>query len=75
MGVSLTTGATMSVGLPKRLFSGRFLVTAAIRGYDMTADGQRFLMVQVKDRPPFRPSQIVLVQNWFEELNQHMPSK
>jgi serine/threonine-protein kinase len=34
--------------------------------YDVTADGQRFLVV--KERPGAEPREIVVVLNWFEEL-------
>ncbi len=43
--------------------------------YDVTADGQRFLMVQ----PPgatdseFAPAQITIVLNWLEKLKRLVP--
>jgi hypothetical protein len=48
-------------------------VAANLRGYDVTPDGQRFLMVQERERPPITPTQVVLVQNWFEELRRRVP--
>ena len=45
------------------------------RGYDVTPDGQRFLMVREIAQPPARLSQIVLVQNWTEELKRVVPAK
>jgi hypothetical protein len=45
-----------------------------VRGYDVTSDGQRFLMVQNTERPPIKPTYIVLVQNWFEELKHLVPT-
>ena len=45
----------------------------AIRPYDVTADGRRFLMVQQKERPAVSASNMVLVQNWFEELKARVP--
>jgi hypothetical protein len=57
------------------LFQGRFGVTANIRGYDVAADGQRFLMVQQKDRPATRVADMVIVQNWVEELKEKVRAK
>jgi hypothetical protein len=62
-------------GPPKVLFEGAYLLGGTIRGYDVTPDGRRFLMVQPKDRPPFRPTQMILVQNWIEELKRRGPSQ
>ena len=45
------------------------------RGYDVTADGRRFLMVQQKERPPVSASEMILVQNWLEELKARVPAK
>ena len=39
--------------------------------YDVTADGERFLML-VSDAPSGR-SQINIVLNWFEELKERVP--
>ena len=61
---------------PETLFEGRFersILTAGVRMYDVSADGQRFLMVQEVPQPPARVNQIVLVQNWLEELKQRVP--
>jgi hypothetical protein len=44
-----------------------------VRGYDVTADGQRFYFVQYKERPPVRATQMILVQNWLEELKTKVP--
>jgi len=55
------------------LFQGRFNVNAQVRGYDVTPDGRRFLMVQTMERPPITTTQIVLVQNWHEELRRRVP--
>ena len=41
--------------------------------YDVTADGQRFVMVQ-KDPFELRPIELVLVPSWLEELRVRMVS-
>jgi serine/threonine-protein kinase len=63
------TGTVFSVDKPRQLFTGRFSFTGPARGYDVTADGRRFLMVETRDAPPQPPVELVLVDNWFEELN------
>jgi eukaryotic-like serine/threonine-protein kinase len=62
------TATGMAVDRPRKLFEGRFALTVPGRGYDVTADGRRFLMVQQKDLPPQPPVELVLVENWFEDL-------
>ena len=44
------------------------------RNYDVSADGQRFLMVKQPANQAAAP-QIVVVQNWFEELKRLVPVK
>jgi hypothetical protein len=44
--------------------------------YDVSADGQRFLMIKetsaANERAP--SARIILVQNWFEELKRLVPT-
>jgi eukaryotic-like serine/threonine-protein kinase len=74
MAVAITTTPELSAGAPRMLFEGPFRIDGPFRGYDVTPDGQRFLMVQEVPQTPARVSQIVLVQNWFEELRQRVPT-
>jgi hypothetical protein len=57
------------------LFEGPFRIDGPVRGYDVTPDGQRFLMVREVPQQPVRVSEIVLVQNWQEELKQRVPTR
>jgi serine/threonine-protein kinase len=75
MVVPVALRPTFSAGAPRMLFEGRYGATAAIRPYDVTADGRRFLMVQQKERPVVSVSNMVLVQNWFDELKARVPTK
>jgi serine/threonine protein kinase/Tol biopolymer transport system component len=75
MAVSVTAGTVFTAGLPRALFEGRFTIQTTTGGYDVTADGQRFLMVQPKDRPPARATQMIYVQNWFAELRHRVSAK
>ena len=76
MAVSIDAELTFSPGVPEMLFQGEYLEPAD-RGqfYDVSLDGQQFLMI----RDPGRTSEderplIIIVQNWFEELNRLAPA-
>ena len=75
MVVPVAFGPTFSAGAPRMLFQGRYGATSTIRPYDVTADGRRFLMVQQKERPAVSASEMILVQNWVEELKARVPTK
>ena len=74
MAVPITTTPTFSAGTPRVLFEGPFRIDGPVRGDDVTPDGQRFLMVREVPQRPGRVSQIVLVQNWLEELKRLVPT-
>ena len=42
--------------------------------YDVSADGQRFLMVKPSEQAQAAPTQISVVLNWFEELKRRVPT-
>jgi serine/threonine-protein kinase len=59
---------TGTLGTPDVLFTGPYLYSVRqSRSYDVTPDGERFLMVKRSEEA--RPRTIVVVTNWFEELN------
>jgi hypothetical protein len=72
--VAVTTAPTFVASKPRRLFEGRYGAAAVVRPYDVSPDG-RFLMVTQKDRAPVFVSQMILVQNWLEELKARVPTK
>ena len=65
--VDITTRPTFSASKPSLLFEGAY-----DDGYDVTADGQRFIMIQGKARPS-APTQINIVPDWFDELKRRVP--
>jgi len=77
------TGTTFGAGQPTTILRTKYFpgftgLGLDLRGYDVSADAQRFLMV--KDVPEEnltqRPSvQMVVVLNWFEELKARVPTK
>jgi hypothetical protein len=76
--VPVQTGATTLVAGRSQVLFEFAMVTAAggSRGYDITPDG-RFVMIRsVKaGGEGGTAAQIVLVQNWFEELKRLVPRK
>jgi serine/threonine-protein kinase len=81
LAVSITvTGPKLIAGTPRTLFAVRQIaLSVGTTGYDVTPDGQRFLMVQFLGDPPQRPqrppSQMVLVENWLDEVARRVPSR
>jgi serine/threonine-protein kinase len=75
MAVPVTTMPTFTAGVPRMLFEGPYGGSTRTRNYDVTADGQKFVMVQAYPRPPLKPTQVILVQNWFEEVRRRVPMK
>jgi serine/threonine-protein kinase len=73
MAVEVTTQPSFSAGEPKILFEGSYVISPrSAADYDVSPDGQRFLMLKSADAAP-RPEQINVVLNWFEELKQRVP--
>jgi dipeptidyl aminopeptidase/acylaminoacyl peptidase len=76
MAVDMTTQPSFTVGKPHLLFQGRYFASEfplVGTAYDVSADGQRFLMV--KDTAEATAlTQINVVQNWSEELKQRVPA-
>jgi Tol biopolymer transport system component len=70
-----TTGTTFSAGNPTRLFEGRYFAGPAGRLYDVTRDGQRFLMIKDNLGGDPTPLSMVVVLNWVEELKARVPSR
>jgi hypothetical protein len=62
----------LTIGKPRVLFRGSF---ASIQGknYDVTPNGQRFLMVRVDEPAP--PRQISVALNWMDNVRSRLASK
>jgi hypothetical protein len=76
MAAKVRTGAEISFENPVQLFAGRFLtnVQPTISSYDVARDG-RFLMIQPSESEEPPTADIVVVQNWTEELKRSVPHK
>ena len=75
MVVSVTAGSTFTAGTPRPLFEGRYNSNSINRQYDLSQDAKQFLMVRQMDPPAVKPTHMILVQNWFEELKRLVPAK
>ena len=77
MSVPVQTSPAFSAGNPVKVFEARYEVPNNGRTYDVSADGQRFLMIKGNDdrRTGVTPPHMVVVLNWFEELKQRVPVK
>ncbi|MHC4387815.1 MAG: protein kinase domain-containing protein [Planctomycetota bacterium] len=66
MVVTVETVPEFSFSAPKEMFSGRFQSNRCSANYDMTPDGERFIMIKPDEES--EPTQINIVLNWGEEL-------
>ena len=73
--VDVQTGSDFSAGKPRLLFEQPgFGRGTPIRTWDISADGRRFLMVKLEERKPRSITEMILVQNWVEELKRLVPA-
>jgi len=73
--VDVRTEGGFATSKPRLLFERPGYGPAApIRGYDLSHDGQRFLMVKYEQRKPTPVTEMILVENWFEDLKQKLPT-
>jgi serine/threonine-protein kinase len=74
-------GGTIVAGRPQQLFATKYhpgFTTLGLdfRGYDVSRDGQRFLMIKEPvDAPPQEARRMIVVVNWTEELKARMVKK
>ncbi len=72
--VGFKTEPTFTAGNPVVLFRGRYGTSETGVNYDISPDGQRFLMIKEADEDEGQPGQINVVLNWFEELKRLVPT-
>jgi Tol biopolymer transport system component len=76
MAVPVETDRGFAVGNPKVVFEGEYATPLGGRSYDVSPDGRRFLTIKeggaTGDAAP--QAQIILVQNWLEELKRLVPA-
>jgi len=67
MAVATNTKGNFSADTPKLLFEGHYATYNTMPAYDVTPDGQRFLLAKTAEQGP---REISVVLNWTEELKQ-----
>ena len=75
--VALQTAPSLRVGAATKLFDTRYFQSEFYgRTYDVTPDGQRFLMIKENSAgdPNATPS-VVVALDWVEELKRLVPTK
>jgi Tol biopolymer transport system component len=73
MAVDIAAQSGFAAGKPRMLFEGQYeLSPVQSDNYDVSSDGQRFLML--KPTVQAAPTQINVVLNWFEELKRRVPA-
>jgi Tol biopolymer transport system component len=73
MSVTVSTSPALSLGTPRVLFDKPYAFGAGVTipNYDVSPDGQRFVMVKEESGA----GRLNVVLNWTEELNRLVPSK
>ena len=75
MSVAVETKAGFTYAAPRIVLDGHYYFGAGgavARTYDVSRDGQRFLMIKPVPAAE-ESSRIVIVQNWFAELKRLVP--
>jgi len=67
MVVDVDTQEELSLGAPRLLFETSAIFTRIL------PDGQGFVIIQLSENPSDFPDQLILVQNWTEELKRLVP--
>jgi Tol biopolymer transport system component/predicted Ser/Thr protein kinase len=74
--VDVKTDGGFATSKPHMLFEKSGYSSSGInRSYDLSLDGQRFLMVKREQRKPTPITELTLIQNWFEELKRLLPTE
>ena len=71
--VPIQTAPTFHAGTPTKMFDTRYVTGGNGRAYDVSPDGQRFLMI--KGAGTEQAPSMVVVLNWLQELKAKLPAK
>jgi Tol biopolymer transport system component len=77
MSTSVDPGPTWAAKAPTRVSQGPYFRGAGVSGartYDISPDGERFLVLKPVEDTQTAPAQIVVVQNWLEEVKRLVPT-
>jgi hypothetical protein len=76
MSVPIQSGASFRAGNPQVVFDGPYVAPNSSRTYDVSPNGERFLMIKAasQDKTSGSPPSIIVVEGWFEELKRRVPT-
>jgi Tol biopolymer transport system component len=77
MRVPVERGQSWQAGTPTKLFDNNYawaLPGFLARSYEISADGKRFLAIKLGSQQTGGPTNLIVVQNWFEELKRKAPA-
>ena len=74
MAVTIQTAPTLSIGISRALFAGKDDLISASRAWDVAPDGRFLLLKRDTSASAETSREVVLVQNWFEELKRLAPT-
>jgi serine/threonine-protein kinase len=75
MAVPVALAPSFRFGVPSELFAGPYATNQPARAYDVTSDGQSFLLIHSRESAPASIAHINVVQNWFKELQRQVPGR
>jgi hypothetical protein len=65
-----SAGPTVVIGSPSKVFDNKYAQPNPSRHYDVTPNGQRFLMLKERGADAnATPANMLVVQNWAEEID------
>jgi serine/threonine-protein kinase len=73
--VDIAAGQTFQPGTPKLAIATPIYDPTGPRAYDVTADGQRVLVIEEATTGPMQSPTITVVTGWSEELKRRVPRK
>jgi serine/threonine-protein kinase len=71
------SGASFQWGTPKQVLQGAFTFFGGLEGprsFDVSLDGRRFLLLKDDAVAHASEPRIIVVENWFQELQQRVPT-
>ena len=76
MAVGVQTEPSFAPGNAEEVFGGYYAPGGRSFGrtYDISPDGERFLMIKESGSDEISSTEFILVQNWFEELKRLVPT-
>ena len=72
LAVSVETEPALAVGMPRLLFEGGYVMNPNAPSYDVSPDGQHFVMIRTDEASTLTEIHVVL--NWLQELERLVPA-